>query len=111
LYIGAEALSKLNSVFSLEILSQVLDNEQDPAALFVMLTHFKVIDPNIRAALLRFLQREKLPYRAHANALAALGYQRNDEDLKYLLEAAQDDSILGQYGLTRAGALKGTYSS
>jgi isocitrate dehydrogenase kinase/phosphatase len=76
-----------------------------------MLTHFQVIDSNIRAALLRFLQREKLPYRSHANALIALGYQRNDKDLKYLLEAAQDDNRLGQYGLTRAGALKGTYSN
>lgn len=92
-------------------MAQVLDNEQDPAALFVMLPYFKVVDDNIRAALLRFLQREKLPYRAHGAALIALGYQRNDEDLKYLLEAAQDDNKLGQYGLTRSGALKGMYKN
>lgn len=72
-----------------------------------MLGHFKVIDDNVHAALLRFLKREKIPYRAHAAALVALGFQRKQEDLKYLLEVAKDDSKLGQYGFVRSGALKG----
>jgi hypothetical protein len=46
--------------------------------------------------------------RAHASTLAVLGYQHKEQDLLYLLKVAQDDKKVGQYGLIRLGALRGT---
>jgi hypothetical protein len=38
-----------------------------------------------------------------------LGYQHNEQDLPYLLEVAKDETKVGQFGLIRAGALKGNW--
>ncbi|KAI8375207.1 peptidase family M1-domain-containing protein [Blakeslea trispora] len=102
----AKQLAKQNSVYSLQILSELLDNEKNPMALEHIAAVAKAVDDRIRASLLRLLKRENLPYRAHANALISLGSQRNQEDLEYLLQVAKDDSKLGQHGTIRAGALK-----
>lgn len=47
-------------------------------------------------------------YSAHAAALVALAAQRNKEDLDFLFKTAKDDKLIGQHGMVRAGALKGT---
>ncbi|KAF7727730.1 hypothetical protein EC973_007189 [Apophysomyces ossiformis] len=104
---AAAALSKLQSAFSLQILSEILDNEKDPLALAPILNSCRIRDAAIRAAVLRFLERPGvLPYRAHAAALIALAIQREPKDLPYLLEAAQDENKIGQHGIVRGGALK-----
>ncbi|RCI02732.1 hypothetical protein CU098_010214 [Rhizopus stolonifer] len=77
----ANSLAKLNSTYSLQILSEL-------------------------NSLLNLLERKHLPYHAHANALISLGRQRNPEDLEYLLQVAKDDAKLGQHGFVRGGALK-----
>ncbi|OBZ84302.1 Glutamyl aminopeptidase [Choanephora cucurbitarum] len=102
----ANQLAKQNSAYSLQILTELLDNEKDPMALEHIAASAKAVDDRIRASLLRLLKRENLPYRAHCNALISLGSQRNPEDLEYLLQVAKDDSKLGQHGIIRSGALK-----
>jgi aminopeptidase N len=99
-------LANLNSIYSLQILADVLDAEKNPLAIAPIASVCNIIDEQLRNVLLRLLKRENLPYRAHANALLSLGSQRNEEDLQYLLEVAQDDSKIGQHGIVRGGALK-----
>ncbi|KAG0168668.1 hypothetical protein DFQ28_000363 [Apophysomyces sp. BC1034] len=104
---AAAALAKLQSTFSLQILTEILDNEKNPLALASILTSCRIRDTNVRAAILRFLQRPgTLPYRAHAAALVALAVQRQAKDLQYLLEVAQDERKIGQHAIVRGGALK-----
>ncbi|RCH95179.1 hypothetical protein CU098_000313, partial [Rhizopus stolonifer] len=102
----AKSLAKLNSTYSLQILSELLDNETDPLALFLIVGAANIVDDQLRNSLLQLLKRENLPYRAHAAALISLAQQKNPEDLKYLLQVAKDDSKLGQHGIIRGGALK-----
>ncbi|KAI8391176.1 peptidase family M1-domain-containing protein [Radiomyces spectabilis] len=103
---AANELAKLNSTLSLQILAEMLDNEKDPMAMASIADACKIRDDLMRSAILRFLERPSLPYRAHGAALMALGYQRNPEDLEYLLRVAQDDGAIGQHGIVRSGALK-----
>jgi aminopeptidase N len=102
-------LANLNSVYSIQILSELLDAEQDPLAIHHIAGVCSIVDDGLRASLLRLLERKNLPYRAHAAALISLGSQRNKDDLEYLLQVAQDDTKIGQHGLIRGGALKGKY--
>ncbi|KAG2196317.1 hypothetical protein INT47_009312 [Mucor saturninus] len=102
----ARKLANLNSLYSIEILSELLDAEKDPLAMAAIAGACAIVDDRLRDALIRFLQRDGLPYRAHAAALASLGSQRNNDDLKYLLQVANDDTKIGQHGLIRGGALK-----
>lgn len=99
-------MANLNSIYSLQILSDLLDAEKDPLAIAPIAAACSIVDDTLRDALLRLLKRESLPYRAHAAALTSLGSQRNEEDLEYLLQVAHDDTKIGQHGLIRAGALK-----
>ncbi|CAO3681152.1 unnamed protein product [Umbelopsis ramanniana] len=102
----SDALSKLKTPFALEILAELFSDEQDPNAMYSVFDNCFIADKNIREAALKVLKRNNLPYRAHASALAVLGYQHNEQDLPYLLEVAKDETKIGQFGLIRAGALK-----
>ncbi|KAI8968861.1 hypothetical protein BDF20DRAFT_891837 [Mycotypha africana] len=103
----AKKLSELNSVFSLEILSELLDNEKEPMAMAPIAEACRHKDDHLRYALRRMLDKSAtLPYRAHAYALIALGCQQNADDLPFLLEVAKDENKVGQHGIIRGGALK-----
>lgn len=96
-------------MYSIEILSDLLDAEKDPLAIAPIATACNIADDRLRGALIRLLERDSLPYRAHAAGLTSLGSQRNNDDLKYLLQVANDGNKIGQHGLIRGGALKGTH--
>ncbi|KAL1917439.1 uncharacterized protein VTP21DRAFT_3832 [Calcarisporiella thermophila] len=102
----AETLSSNKNAFGLEILGEMLLNESEPMAMASIATSCGIRDENLRQALLSFLQREELPYRAHAATLQSLAVQQNPEDLKIILDVAKDDGLIGQHGLIRAGALR-----
>lgn len=102
----ARKLANLNSVYSLSILSDLLEAEQDPLAIAPIASLCTIVDDGLRQTLIRLLERDNLPYRAHAAALTSLGSQRNKDDLEYLLQAAKDDTKIGQHGIIRGGALK-----
>ena len=107
--IAAKKLAKLNSVYSLQILADILDAEKHPLAIHPIAGLFTIVDDQLREATLRLLERKDLPYRAHAAALISLGSQRNKDDLEYLLQVAQDENKVGQHGIIRSGALKGIF--
>lgn len=100
-------MANLNSVYSLSILSDLLEAEQDPLAIAPIASLCTIVDDGLRQTLIRLLERDNLPYRAHAAALTSLGSQRNKDDLEYLLQVAKDDTKIGQHGIIRGGALKG----
>ena len=56
--------------------------------------------------MLTLLEREDLPYIAHANVLFCLGKQCDSQDLSLLLEAAKSD-YMGFHGFVRSGAYRG----
>jgi aminopeptidase N len=100
-------LAELNSVYSLEILANLLKNEQDPMAIAPIASVCAIVDDRLRSILLELCESPELPYRSHAAVLVSLGAQRNPDDLQFLLSVAQNDELVGQHGIIRGGALKG----
>ncbi|KAL1924657.1 uncharacterized protein VTP21DRAFT_4311 [Calcarisporiella thermophila] len=109
----AEFLSASKSAFGLEILAEMLERERNPLALLPIVMACNMRDERIRQALLKFLQRPELPYRAHGAALQSLALQQHPDDLELLMRVAKDESLWGQHGLVRFGALRalGIYRS
>lgn len=58
-----------------------------------------IVDDRLRDPLIRFFQRNRLFYCADTHALLSPVSQRNNNDLKYLLQVENDNDNIGQYGL------------
>src|SRR3954470_15531751 len=97
----AEKLGSTRTAFTLPILAELLEHETDPNAMFLVASASQVNDGDIRQAVLAFLARDDLPYKANAEALVALGVQRNRDDIPYLLQVARDDNKIGLHASIR----------
>lgn len=88
-------------------MASLLDSETNPLAQMGITKTCTVRDDDIRAALLRFIKRPNVHYKAMAAALENIGEQNNPEDLGLLLSIAHDDSKIGQHAIIRGGVLQG----
>ncbi|KAL7751933.1 hypothetical protein RI367_002455 [Sorochytrium milnesiophthora] len=100
----AKALAAAHNPYATQLLADLVRREQDAMALKTVLQAAKVRDERVRGAVQEVLARDDLSYLARSAALQALGMQRHDDDLQYLIGVASDNSMVGQHGLVRAGA-------
>ncbi|KAI9140970.1 peptidase family M1-domain-containing protein [Paraphysoderma sedebokerense] len=101
----ASALSESKTPYAIDILADMLKSEDHPMALWSIASACYIRHSKIRDAAKYVLGKNGIGYRARANLLKALGYQRHPDDLEFLLSVAQDPSKMGQHAIVRSGAL------
>ncbi|KAI8827140.1 uncharacterized protein EV422DRAFT_594041 [Fimicolochytrium jonesii] len=109
----AAALRKCNTQRAIDVQVAIFKAETHQFALRDA-ANFTEADEGIRSALLEFLNKKTMSergYGATGRALESLARQRNPDDVKFLLEVAQDEKWLGQHGLVRSDALRALGSS
>ena len=106
----AKALSKALFSEARKILGQMLIREQDTKAMYRIASECQIQDEGIRRDLLKFLKSTNLPYQAKSAALEALGNQRCNEDVDFLLKIAKEPGA-DKHGIVCSGAVRGLGAS